>query len=130
MRDWADVLKKRIAANGVNSLDDRVETAIKHATAWLVEQAVDKPDTADLCLEYISKHIARRARLVSNRQDPGVEVLFSQAVQLADQLEMQGINISQISKKTLEDIEGKEDSPSGKLRNWPKHTKKEKNYLC
>ncbi len=136
MQDWTNILRKKVVDNGVNiigSLDDRVETAIKRATAWLIEQAVAKPDAANLCLEYISEHIARRAMVKLGYQGPEVEVLFSQTVQLADRLEMQGIDISQISKNILEDIAGKKDPPLKKpLRSWTKYTKtkKEGRYLC
>jgi len=129
---WRDILRRKIGSDSgiiVDSIGDRVETAIKRGSVWIAEQKETKPAVAGLCLEYVSKHIARQLILAMNRQESKTESLFTLeliklADQLADQLEEHGIDVSKVSKEILEDIAGTMARPNRQARRWPKSKNK------
>jgi len=109
-QEWQKILRRRIGADGgiiVSSIGDKVEVAIKRGSAWIAEQEATRPIVAGLCLEYISKYIARRSMLILGCLDSEEKALLSQLVNLADQLERRGIDTSKISREILEDIASK-----------------------
>lgn len=112
-RDWKEVLRRRVEADGgviagagAGDFAARLEAAIEMGAVWLAEQAAIRPKMAGLCLDYVSRHIVRRWRLVvgSTDEPEALATLFF----LAERLEKKGVDASHISIRILEKVTGEQ----------------------
>jgi len=105
MDKWKESLAQRVKDEG-EVLDPlvkkRIEEAIDIGAKWVAEQATVCPESTALCLEYISKHIARRTRLLISGKSPETEEALSILLFLSERLEKKGVDISNVSIEILE----------------------------